>query len=221
MKIIKKIKNIIPSIISKVGFKYKEFGHWYGNGRMYGKHIIALGLGNIFRVSDRELPEELESKNLLKIFGYKNATDNSIFSKVRREIGEEIIGSVAESIIQRLYKNRWLSIIAIDSTYVPYYFKKDKHADWGHATLSWKEKEMLIARIRNEEIGKKKDLRKEYKLHVIYDVETDIPLYWVVLPANIHDKVVFKTLFDYIKSHFRVAHNAKFLADSGYDSTDI
>ena len=221
MKIIKKIKNIIPSIISKVGFKYKEFGHWYGNGRMYRKHIIALGVGNIFRVSDREIPEELESKNLLKIFGYKNATDNSIFSKVRREIGEEIIGSVAESIIQRLYKNRWLSIIAIDSTYVPYYFKKDKDVDWGHATLSWKEKKMLIARIRNEEIGKKKDLRKEYKLHVIYDVETDIPLYWVVLPANIHDKVVFKTFFDYIKSHFRVAHNAKFLADSGYDSTDI
>ena len=194
MKIIKKIKNIIPSIISEVGFKCKEFGHWYGNGRMYGKHIIALGLGNIFRVSDRELPEELESKNLLKIFGYKNAPDHSIFSKVRREIGEEIIGSVAESIIQRLYKNRWLSIIAIDSTYVPYYFKKDKDAEWGHVTLSKKEKEMLVARIRNEEKGQKKDLKKGYKLHVIYDVETGIPLYWVVLPANRHDKVVFKTL---------------------------
>ncbi len=150
MKIIKKIKNIIPSIISEVGFKCKEFGHWYGNGR---------------------------------IFGYKNAP--------------------------------------IDSTYVLYYFKKDKDADWRHVTLSWKEKEMLITRIRNEKIGKKKDLRKEYKLHVIYDVETGIPLYWVILLTNIHDKVVFKTLFDYIKSHFRVVHNAKFLADSGYDSTDI
>ena len=221
MKIIKKIKNIIPSIISEVGFKCKEFGHWYGNGTMYGKHIIALGLGNIFRVSDRELPEELESKNLLKILSYKKAPDHSIFSKARKEIGEEIIGSVAESIIQRLYKNRWLSIIAIDSTYVPYYFKKDKDADLGHVTLSEKEKEMLIARIRNEEKGQKKDLKKGYKLHVIYDVETGIPLYWVVLPANRHDKVVFKTLFDYVKSHFRVAYNAKFLADSGYDSVDI
>ena len=61
-------------------------------------------------------------------------------------------------------------------------------------TLSKKEKEMLVARIRNEEKGQKKDLKKGYKLHVIYDVETGTPLYWVVLPANRHDKVVFKTL---------------------------
>ncbi|MCL4380894.1 transposase, partial [Candidatus Marsarchaeota archaeon] len=209
MKTIKKIKNIIPSIIPEVGFKCKEFGHRYGNGTMYAKHVIAMALGNIFRVSDRELPEELESKNLLKVLSYKNAPDHSIFSKVRREIGEEIIGCVAESIMQRLYKNKWLSIIAIDSTYVPYYFKKDKDAKLGHVTLSMKEKEMLIARIRNEEKGQEKDLKKGYKLHVIYDVETSIPLYWVVLPANMHDKVVFKTLFGYVKSHFKVAHNAK------------
>ena len=84
MKIIKKIKNIIPSIISEVGFKCKEFCHWYENGRMYRKHIIALGVGNIFRVSDRELPEELESKNLLKIFGYKSARSFNIFKSAKR-----------------------------------------------------------------------------------------------------------------------------------------
>ncbi|MCL5095047.1 MAG: hypothetical protein M1168_03660, partial [Candidatus Marsarchaeota archaeon] len=41
-KIIKKIKNIIPSIIPEVGFKCKQFGHWYGNGTMYGKQFLEL-----------------------------------------------------------------------------------------------------------------------------------------------------------------------------------
>ena len=52
-------------------------------------------------------------------------------------------------------------------------------------------------------------------------MDTRIPLYWIVLPANIHDKDAFKTLFDYVRTHFKFAHNAKFFADSAYDSTDV
>ena len=48
-----------------------------------------------------------------------------------------------------------------------------------------------------------------------------ILLYWIVLPTNIHDKDAFKTLFDYVKQHFKFAHETKFLADSAYDSTDV
>lgn len=28
-------------------------------------------------------------------------------------------------------------------------------------------------------------------------------------------------MFDYVRTHFRIAHNAKFLADSAYDSRDV
>lgn len=181
---------------------------------MHAKHVVALALGSIFRCSDTELAEELKSRGLLKVLGYKSAPNNSGYSKVRKEIGEEKIGKVAEVIIQELYKDRFVSLVAIDSTYVPYYFEKDNDAAWGYVTLKKKEQEMLGEKT-------KKGLKKGYKLHLIYDVETRIPLYWIVLPANIHDKDAFKTLFDYVKTHFKFAHNAKFLADSAYDSHDV
>ena len=181
---------------------------------MYSKHIIGLALGTVFRCSDRELPDELRSRGLLKVLGYKGLPDHSIFSKVRSEIGEEKVGKVAESIIRVVYKDRFLRLVTIDSSYAPYYFEDDKDAAWGYVTLTKKEQEMLKEKT-------KKGIKKGYKVHVIYDVETGIPLYWIVLPANTHDKDAFKTLFDYVITHFRFAHEAKFLADSAYDSTDI
>ena len=208
------MRNIIPSVIDGASLVSIGLGHWYGRGKMYAKHIVALGLGAIFRCSDTELPDELESRKLLKIMGYENIPDHTIYSKVRKEVGEEKIGRVAELIIQHIYKNRLLSIVAIDSTYVPYYFDKDYDAKWGYVTLKKKEMEIL-------EEKTKKGLKRGYKLHVIYDVETGIPLYWIVLPANVHDKSAFKTLFEYVKTHFKFAHNAKFLSDSAYDSRDV
>jgi hypothetical protein len=209
-----KIRNIIPTVVGYASHVSKMFGHWYKNGAMYAKHLVALGLEYIFRYSDTELPDELKSRHLLKVLGYKSEPDHSAFSKVRTEVGEEIVGNVAELIIQELYKFRTVSLMAIDSTYVPYYFSDDPDAAWGYATLKKKEQEFLRE-------GSAKGLKKGYKLHVIYDVEVGIPLYWIVLPANVHDKDAFKTLFDYVKTHFRIAHDAKFLADSAYDSRDV
>ena len=214
VKILSKIKKIIPVVMKQVALVSRDLGHWYGNGMLYGKHVAALALGSIFRCSDRELPDELQSRGLLKAFGYQTTPDHSIFSKVRSEVGEEKVGRVAESIICGLYKDRRLRLIAIDSSYVPYYFEDDLDAVWGYATLTKKEQEVLKEKTQ-------KGLKRGYKLHVIYDVETSIPLYWIVLPANIHDKDAFKTLFDYVRTHFRFAHEAKFLADSAYDSTDV
>ncbi len=128
MKIISKIKNIIPTVVGKASTVSKAFGHWYGGGKMHAKHIVALGIGSIFRSSDAELPEELRSRGLLKALNYKNSPDSSIYSKVRKEIGEEEIGMIAETIIQELYRYRFVSMVAIDSTYVQYYFAEDTDA---------------------------------------------------------------------------------------------
>lgn len=214
MKILSKIKKIIPIVGGLAGLVSKELGHWYENGMAYGKHVIALALGSIFRCSDRELPDELEDRRLLKSLGYKNPPDHSAFSKVRKEVGEEKVGRLAEAIIREIYKNKFVSIVAIDSTFVPYYFEGDSDADWGYVTLKKKEQELLKEKTA-------KGIKKGYKLHVIYDVETGIPLYWIVRPANDNDKKMFKELFDYVKTHFTFAHEAKFLADSAYDSADV
>lgn len=214
MKTISKIRNIIPTVVGYASAVSRTLGHWYQNGKMHAKHIVALGIGSIFRCSDAELPEELKSRGLLRVMEYKKGPDSSIYSKVRKEVGEEKIGKIAEFIVQELYRNRFLSLVAIDSTFIPYYFEKDTEAAWGYATLNKKDRELLKEKTQ-------KGLKKGYKLHLIYDVETRIPLYWIVLPANIHDKDAFKMLFDYVKTHFRFAHNAKFLADSAYDSRDV
>ena len=213
-KTISEIRNIIPTFVGYTSEVSRNLGHWYEKGTMYAKHIVGLALGSIFRCSDRELPDELESRGLLKPLRYKNSPNSSIFSKVRKEVGEEKIGRTAELIIHELYRGKFISLMAIDSTFMPYYFDKDPDADFGYATLKRKEQEILKEKTQ-------KGIKKGYKLHVIYDVDTGIPLYWIVLPANIHDKDAFKTLFDYVRTHFKFAHNAKFLADSAYDSRDV
>lgn len=201
-------------LIGYAGEVSRNLGHWYRKGTMYAKHIIGLALGSIFRCSDKELPDELDSRRFLKPLKYKNSPDPSIFSRVRKEVGEEKIGRTAELIIHELYRERFVSCIAIDSTFLPYYFEKDTDASFGYVTLKKKEQEILKEKT-------KKGIKKGYKLHLIYDIDTGIPLYWIVLSANIHDKDAFKTLFDYVKIHFKFAHNAKFLADSAYDSRDV
>ena len=214
MKIVSKIRNIAPTVVGGASVVSRMLGHWYQEGMMHAKHIVTLALGPIFRCTDSELSDELEDKGLLKVLGYKSAPDSSIFCKVRKEVGEEKIGRTTELIIQELYRGRFVSRVAIDSSFIPYYFEKDTDAAWGYVTLNKKDKELLKAK-------DKKCLMKGYKVHVIYDVETRIPLYWIVLPANIHDKDAFKTLFDYVRTHFKFAHNAKFFADSAYDSRDV
>lgn len=214
MKIISKVRNIALTVVNAASWVSMGLGHRYGKGMMHAKHIVALGLEPIFRCSDRELSDELEDKGLLKVLGYKSAPDSSIFSKVRKEVGEEKIGKTTEMILQELYKYRFVSRMAIDSTFVPYYFEKDSDAAFGYVTLKKKEQEILKEKI-------KKGIKKGYKLHIIYDVDTGIPLYWIVLPANIHDKDAFKTLFDYVRIHYRFAHNAKLFADSAYDARDV
>ena len=201
-------------VIGYAGKISRDLSHWYKKGTMYAKHIVAIGFGSIFRRSDNELSDELDDRILLKELGYKNPPHPSIFSKVRKEVGEEKIGKTTELIIRELYRDQFISMVAMDSSFLPYYFEKDSDAAFGYATLTKKEQEFLHEKER-------KGLKKGYKLHVIYDVDTGIPLYWIVLPANIHDKDAFKTLFEYVAAHFKFSHNAKFLADAAYDSTDI
>ncbi len=214
MKMVSKLRNIAPTVVGIGSAVARDLGHWYRKGTMYAKHVVALALEPIFRCSDAELPGELWDRKLLRILGYKSCPDSSIYSKVRKEVGEEKIGRTTELIIRELYRDRFISKMAIDSSFLPYYFKDDPDAAFGYVTLKRKEQEILKEKTQ-------KGIKKGYKVHVIYDVDTGIPLYWIVLPANVHDKDAFKTLFDYVRTHFRFARNAKLLADSAYDSSDI
>jgi transposase len=60
-----------------------------------------------------------------------------------------------------------------------------------------------------------------YKIHMIAEVENEIPLGISIEPANKHDKTLFAKLFGEVKNTFTFNYFAKYLADSAYDSTDI
>ena len=158
----------------------------------------------VFKYCDGELSDELQSRDLLKLLGYQAEPCHSIFSKVKSEVGEGKWWRVAESIICRVYKDWCLQLIAIDSSYVLYYFEGDLDTVWKYVTLTKEEQEVLKEKTQ-------RGLKKGYKLHVIYDVEIGIRPYQIVLPANIHDKNAFKIFFDYVRTHFRFVHEAKYL----------
>ncbi|MGC8652057.1 MAG: hypothetical protein ACP5UH_02290 [Candidatus Micrarchaeia archaeon] len=51
MKIISRIRNIIPTAVGYASLVSRALGRWYCNGAMYGKNVVALAFGYIFRRS--------------------------------------------------------------------------------------------------------------------------------------------------------------------------
>lgn len=211
MNIIKKIRNKIGAVWAAASVIACGLGHKYENGRLVGRQIAAIAIENLLSCSDKELPDCLENYQLLDTLGYKKKPEPSIFSHVRKEVGSHAIMEVGQFIIQCLYRDRSIRLLAIDSKFIPTFSKNDAQALWGYFTTPK----------RDQTKEKKTETKQGYKIHTIIDVETGVPLYWIVLPANKHDSEAFGELFTYVREHFRIAHEAKFLADSAYDSTAI
>ncbi|GIU72446.1 MAG: hypothetical protein KatS3mg003_1925 [Candidatus Nitrosocaldaceae archaeon] len=85
--------------------------------------------------------------------------------------------------------------LVIDSTYLKQYCKNDNDAKIGYS--------------------KKYGFYKGYKIHIIVDADTELPIVMEVTPANIHDSKVFKRLFVRVNGYSIIE------ADSAYDSREI
>ncbi len=185
----------------------------YGHRKKFAKHMVAFAIKQIENLTDERLAEFLGREPIGKILGYKHKPNPSTFSKARKRSDPKMFEELYNWLLQNLFKGRQLRLIAQDSTDIPAYSQKDKDARYGHKTPSKKEQ---IAR---------KEIKKEYvfgyKLHLIGDAESEIPIVTEVAPANKHDKKFFHELYDRIRRGFAINHEAKFLADSAYDSTDI
>jgi len=88
----------------RIGDRFDIRAHWCRTSRRIGQQRITEGVG--IQVLSRQF-------DLFQ--GQKGSR-------------EEKIGKVAELIIRELYRNRFISLMAIDSTFVPYYFEKDTDA---------------------------------------------------------------------------------------------
>ncbi|MCL4364708.1 transposase [Candidatus Marsarchaeota archaeon] len=163
-------------------------------------------------LTDVELVDLVGTK-IGRMIGYREKPDYSIFSKVRERADPAIFEDLNKWILQDHLKGKQLRLLAQDSTDIPAFSRKDKHARPGHRTPSKREQE--------DANGNANDMFFGYKLHAIADAENEVPIGFFIAPGNRHDSVFFHRLLDDVKSRFCIAFGAKFLADSGYDATRI
>ena len=184
----------------------------YGHTKKFAKHIFALVIKQIEGLTDVDLVDLVGTK-IGRMIGYKKRPDKSIFSKVRERADPAIIEELNNWILQDPLKGRQIRLLAQDSTDIPAFSRKDTDARQGHRTPSKREQE--------DANGKANDMFFGYKLHMICDAETEIPVSFYIAPGNRHDSIFFSKLFDDVKQRFCILHDAKYLADSAFDATHI
>ncbi len=205
---IEELENKIPEVWAAARVIVQKYRHT----KKFAKHLVALVVKQIEGLTDVELVEFVGTK-IGKIMGYRKKPDQSIFSKVRERADPRMLEELNNWILQDRLKDRRIRLLAQDSTDVPAFSRKDVHARSGHRTPSKREQE--------DAKGKANDMFFGYKLHMICDAETEIPIAFYIAPGNRHDSVFFGKLFDDVKQRFRILHGAKYLADSAFDATHI
>lgn len=185
----------------------------YGHTKKFAKHIVAFAIRQEKNFRDWQLAEFLGSDPIGKILGYKKKPHPSTFSKVRKRADPRILKDVYDWIVNDRLKGTQIKLMAQDSSDVPAHTKSDKDAKWGHRTPSKREQEDLKEKAKVFVFG--------YKIHMIAEVENEVPVGVCIEPANTNDKKLFEKLFGFVRNTFTFNYNAKYLADSAYDSTDI
>lgn len=206
---ISKIKNKIPEVCAAARIIVQQHGHT----KKFAKHIVALVIKQLKNLTDADLSEYVMKDGIGRMLGYRRQPHPSVFSKVRERADPSIFEELNNWIILDRLKERQIRLLAQDSTDIPAHSHKDKYARWGHRTPSKREQE--------DANGRANDMFFGYKLHVIADAEDELPIGFFIAPGNRHDSVFFHGLLNDVKSKFRIAFGAKFLADSGYDATRI
>jgi transposase len=168
------------------------------------KHILGIP-------SEAQLVRRLGGfPELRRMCGFRKVPHRTSFCRARKRFGLRGIDFLFSSLVVQarglgLAKGR---LVAVDSTDYTAYCngrkklkdRSDKFARWGHSTT------------KGRVFG--------YKAHIACDVESELPLEVVVLPASRHDTVGFFPLFERLQRHFSF-HIQKLIADCGYDATEI
>ncbi len=214
------IKNKGVALLRRAACIARIYGHPYKRGMMVGKNFIALAIRQLCGYNnDEKFADFLQETGIAEALGYKRRPNSSLFSKTRRYAEDGAITALYNELAKEECRGRVLRLIGEDSTDMPaFYTEKDPDARLGHRTQKKREQQL------NEMTGK--DKREKawvfgYKLHLIQDCETGLPLTGIVLPANVHDSQPFYELFPYVEENFAIQCDAKFLGDSAYDSASI
>lgn len=201
------LRNKIVEVHSAAKVIVQHFGHT----KKFAKHIVAFVIKPMKQFTDVDLAEFLGKDQIGKILGYRKGPHISTFSKVRERSDPRILIELNNWIIHNRVKGKQLRLIGQDGTDVPAYSKKDRNATKGVRTIPKK-------RQYDEE---KVEFFFGYKVHMIAELEHEIPLGITIEPANKHEKTMFRKLFQFVNNSFRFGIDPKFLADSALDATDV
>ena len=198
----------------------RSYGHPYKEGAMVGKNFLALAIRQLYGYrDDKKFADFLWESGIAQVLGYKRKPHFSLFSKTRKYAQNGAIETLYHELAKEKCKGRLLRLIGEDSTDMPaFYTKKDAEAKLGHRTQKRREQQL------NEMTGKDKKEKAwvlGYKLHLVNDLETGLPLVGKVKTAEVHDSQPFYDLFPYVIDNFEIQEGAKFCGDSAFDSADI
>lgn len=138
-----------------------------------------------------------------RYLGFKKTPDIGTFSHFLKRIDHEFFEEIFYEIVEQLLKKHVLSrhCIAIDGSFLKAN-QDDTQAGWG-----WDH-------INHYYIY-------GYKVHVIVDTKTELPLALYFTKANVHDSKAFTPLYHQVKSYDTRFRIVSFLGDKGYDSSKI
>ncbi len=217
---ISKIKNIIISLMPKAAWVARMYGHTYKNGSMVGKNFIALAIRQLYGYkNDEKFLDFIWETGIAEILGYKRKPHSTLLSKTRKYAEGGAIMQLYNEFIREKCHGKKLRIIAQDSVDIPAFFiKTDNEARLGHRTKKRREQNLDGMTGKDK---KEKTFVFGYKLHIIQDAETSLPLACIIESAEVHDSQPFYKLFPYVVENFEIQYEAKFLGDSAFDSADI
>jgi len=127
----------------------------------------------------------------------KGMPSQSALNRFKHRVGVEGLERVLEELVHELLKmgvakGRW---IAVDSPAVDAYFRRDPDARWGYMDVD------------KPFFG--------YKLHIIIDVRSELPIAFRVTAGNIHDSQEYLGLLDQIEDSATSEHA---YGDGAYDA---
>ncbi len=169
--------------------------------------VKALILKEMWKIgSRRKLANLLESnQKLLKLCGFASPPDHTTFSKFMKRIGTDIFVEIFYGMVKQLTEKRELGkIVAIDASLFQAYSRDYKYKENSDLDARWGYN------------ATKKNFIFGYKVHLICDAESEIPLAFKVTPANVYDGVEYIPLLEELMSRGITPEIT--LADAGYDS---
>ena len=138
-----------------------------------------------------------------KTLGFKETPDKGSFTHFLQRIGNNTFEQLFTVVVQQLLDEGFLNLhmVAQDGSIIPANLD-DPEAGWGWDHI---EERYVYG----------------YKLHVIVDVNSELPVAFSITKANVHDSTQFLTLYPKMKT-YKIRFPTRFyMADKAFDSTSI